>query len=199
VDTNITFEPSGKSSLVAEGRTVLGAARSLGVEIPAECGGIGKCDSCGVFIENGADGLSELTDGERTYLSETRLAEGERLACQVHVMGLDVTVRVPEIVKSAKTEGEKETVNDDNGKRAKANLREEFDKLPFTQKMAALADFEINAAGQMVGVIFSAAQRVGSELFSMFSSGSKSENPQEQPHTETENTDSDGSKGNDQP
>jgi len=185
--------------LVAAGRTVLGAARSLGIEIPAECGGFGKCDSCAVFIENGAEGFSELTDGERTYLSETRLAEGERLACQVHVTGPDVAVRVPEILKKAKTGDDQETADDKTGKRATDNLREEFDKLPFAQKMAALADFEINAAGDIVRGIFNATQRIGTELFSMFSSGSKSENPPEQPHTETENTDSDGSKGNDQP
>jgi len=198
VDTNITFEPSGKTSLVAAGRTILGAARSLGVEIPVDCGAIGKCDSCAVFIETGADGLSELTDAERTYLSQTRLAEGERLACQVHVTGLDVTVRVPEIIKNARTDEEKETVNGKTGNSSKGNLREEFDKLPFTEKMSALVDFEINATRDLVGVLFDATKRVGTELssiFSGFSQSKKDEHVPEQPQSSPDNH----SQGNDTP
>ena len=197
MDTNIRFEPSGKGSLVASGQTILGAARSVGVEIPAECGAMGECDSCAVFVESGADGLSAVTDAERTYLSETRLAEGERLACQAQLTGPEVTVRVPEILRNAKPKEEKETVNETTGSSAKDNLREEFDKLPFDQKMSALADFGLNAAGDVVGVILKTTQRIGNELSSMFSGDSKTEQPPEQSQSETQNPPKENDKGND--
>ena len=69
----IRFEPDGPSGLVAEGTSVLDAARQLGFQIP-DCG---VCDgACAIRIVTGSTLLSDLTDIERKQLSPERLAAG---------------------------------------------------------------------------------------------------------------------------
>jgi len=193
VETSIKFEPSGKSSLVASGQTISGAARSLGVDIPLECGGIGKCDSCAVKAESGADGISELTDAERTYLNQERLAAGERLACQAHLLGPEVVVRVP----TAEERAEKKAENAEQGRASDPRvnqIREEFEKLPLDKKVSALAELGVNAAGDIVGELLNVGKRIGNDLSSIFSGPAKTEPPPDPDSTETK-TDSD-EKGN---
>lgn len=199
MDTNIKFEPSGKTSLVATGQTIWGAARSLGVDIQVDCGGLGDCDSCAVFIVSGADALSPVTEPERQFLNEERRAAGERLACQAQLIGPDVTVRVPEIIPKSTDQDKKETVNDNTENPRTDNLRDEFDKLPFDQKLSALADFGLNAAGDMVGVILKTTQRIGNELSSMFSSDAKPEHPPEPSQTESEDHNDENKKESNNP
>ena len=62
--------------------TVLEHAHRLGIEIPSECGGLGKCGHCIVRIERGSELLGEQTAHERKH----RLGPGERLACQARVV-----------------------------------------------------------------------------------------------------------------
>ena len=62
MSVEIRFEPDGPSGLVAEGTSILDAARRLGFQIP-DCG---ECDAtCAIKIITGAPLLSGLTDGER--------------------------------------------------------------------------------------------------------------------------------------
>jgi ferredoxin len=184
MDTNVRFEPSGRTGLVAAGQTVLGASRSLGVEIPLECGGLGQCDSCAVVIESGADGLSDLTEGERSYLSPERLAAGERLACQARLLGVEVTVRVPPVVEKKKPAAEKQGEPQEEPARARDprrdQLREDFEKLPLDGKIAALAELGIEAAGDIIGEVVKTTQRIGSEVSALFS-GPKSPKPPDEP------------------
>ncbi len=62
--------------------TILDHAHELGIEIPGECGGLGKCGSCLVRIERGAECLNEKTNAERLQ----DLGPDERLACQARVV-----------------------------------------------------------------------------------------------------------------
>src|SRR5260370_20634879 len=79
MSVEIRFEPDGSSGPVAEGTSILNAARQLNFQIP-ECG---VCDGkCAVTIVKGVTLLSALTDTERHLLSAASLAAGERLACQ---------------------------------------------------------------------------------------------------------------------
>jgi len=75
--------------------TLLEHARRAGVEIPSDCGGLGKCGHCVVRIDRGAECLSAKTEPERGQ----RLAPGERLACQARVVNpvVDMTVFVKEL------------------------------------------------------------------------------------------------------
>ena len=42
----VVFTPSGLESVVADGTTVLDAARRLGVDLDSVCGGRGLCGRC---------------------------------------------------------------------------------------------------------------------------------------------------------
>jgi len=75
--------------------TLLEHARRAGVEIPSDCGGLGKCGRCVVRCDRGAECLNAKTEMER----QKRLAPGERLACQARVVNpvADMAVFVKEV------------------------------------------------------------------------------------------------------
>ena len=77
--------------------TILEHAHRLGVEIPSECGGLGRCGHCVVRIERGADTLNPKTDLEEGHPLEPE----ERLACQARVVkpSGNVTVFAKEVGK----------------------------------------------------------------------------------------------------
>jgi uncharacterized 2Fe-2S/4Fe-4S cluster protein (DUF4445 family) len=102
---HVIFQPSGKRGPVEAGRTVLDAAREMGVEIESVCGGARACGKCrvrpqaGSFdregVPSGTDPLSPLSDEEKELLTAEELAQGLRLACAAKVRG-DVLIHVPE-------------------------------------------------------------------------------------------------------
>ena len=126
----------GHTGLVAEGTFLWDAAKRLGVNLPAECGGRGECDTCAVVVEEGATLLSGLTDAERVRLSPERLAAGERLACQAKAEsgGRLVLRPVPVTEREETTE---ETARD---------FRGEFKRMPLRKKLATLAGLEADVA-----------------------------------------------------
>ncbi|KPK66413.1 MAG: hypothetical protein AMK73_00075 [Planctomycetes bacterium SM23_32] len=75
--------------------TLLEHARRAGVEVPSDCGGLGKCGRCAVRIDRGAECLNPKTEAE----SSRHLAPGERLACQARIVNpvADMTVFVKEM------------------------------------------------------------------------------------------------------
>ena len=81
----VRFEPSGSVIEIAPGKTLLEAARELGIPLAATCGGRGTCGKCRVRILDGVP--SESGQKERASLSESDLAQGWRLACQQVVSG----------------------------------------------------------------------------------------------------------------
>ena len=92
----VIFQPSGRRGEVEEGTTLQEAARQLGVELDAICGGKQVCGKCKVRINSRLDHLSPMTDPERELLSTEHGAVGDyRLACAARVLG-DVLVFVPQ-------------------------------------------------------------------------------------------------------
>ncbi len=100
----IVFTPSGLSGEVADGTTVLAAARQLGVDLDSVCGGRGICGRCQVMPSIGAfakwnitttgselDGWSAL---EREYRGGRPISAGHRLGCAASIHG-DVVIDVP--------------------------------------------------------------------------------------------------------
>lgn len=140
---NVEFKPDGQSGIVADGTYLQDAARRLGVRLPMECGGHGKCDTCAVVVEQGATLLSSLTAGERQYLSPERLAAGERLACQVKIeRGGDLVLRpVPVTERQETTE---ESVKD---------FSKEFREMPLKKKLSTLVGLEAVAAYETLNAI----------------------------------------------
>ena len=67
------------------GRTVLELLAEAGYDLPAVCGGQGRCGKCLVRVIEGD--LSPPDEGERRLVSASRLAAGWRLACRAQVTG----------------------------------------------------------------------------------------------------------------
>ncbi|MEJ2758731.1 MAG: ASKHA domain-containing protein, partial [Anaerolineales bacterium] len=96
--------PSGRHGSVAEGTTLLEAARTLGVELESICGGRQTCNKCLVRIENGyfdkhkiessEAHVSPPTQKELQLLEELGI-DDLRMSCNTQVMG-DLLVTVPE-------------------------------------------------------------------------------------------------------
>jgi len=148
----IKFEPDGTSGLVAEGTSVVAAARRIGFQIP-DCG---ECDgTCAIRIVTGMTLLSDLTDTERRQLNPDRLAAGERLACQCKAeRSGEIVIRLVEQSERARTAEEKTR-----------DLREEFRELPFERKIATLMQLETIAVTQAFDKITDASVSLGKKIF----------------------------------
>ena len=96
--------PSGLSGRVADGTTVLAAARQLGADLDSVCGGRGVCGRCQVMPSTGTfakwditaahSALAAWTDLEDTYHGGRPLIEGHRLGCAAAIFG-DAVIDVP--------------------------------------------------------------------------------------------------------
>jgi uncharacterized 2Fe-2S/4Fe-4S cluster protein (DUF4445 family) len=121
-DHLVVFQPSGRQGRIAEGTSLLDAARQLGVDVDSICGGRQTCGKCKVLVENGdfakyaisssAHHLTPADDTESDYFARhaKQFSEGARLSCSACVMG-DVLVTVPpestqrkQIVRKSATE-----------------------------------------------------------------------------------------------
>ncbi len=100
----VVFTPSGLEGKVADGTTVLEAARLLGADLDTVCGGRGICGRCQVTpsvgrfakwgIEATPGALGAVAAIEVDYRGNRPLAAGNRLGCAARVVG-DVVVDVP--------------------------------------------------------------------------------------------------------
>ena len=96
----ITFKHEDNSSVsidVAEGVSLLEAARLANVAIDAPCSGNGSCGKCRVRIAEGT-AESEFT----RHINKEDEEQGWRLACLSKAKG-DVTVEVPDIASAYKS------------------------------------------------------------------------------------------------
>lgn len=110
VGHTVIFQPSGRRGTVEGEKTLLEAARELGVDIESVCGGSKICGKCKVKLEEGffekfgidsrSEHLSPVSDDERRLLKD-RVNDNYRLACKTVVRG-DVLVFVPEESRGAK-------------------------------------------------------------------------------------------------
>ena len=57
----VIFQPAGRQGRVAEGTTLLDAARQLGVDVDSICGGRQTCGKCKVIIEAGQFAKHNIT------------------------------------------------------------------------------------------------------------------------------------------
>lgn len=106
----VIFQPAGRRGEVEEGKTLLEAAQSLGVDIEALCGSKKVCGKCKVRIEegyfekdhidSGMSHLSSITEDERKHIKPED-GPGIRLACATEVYG-DVKIFVPERSRAGK-------------------------------------------------------------------------------------------------
>lgn len=166
MSVEIRFEPDGPSGLVAEGTSVLDAARRLGFQI-RDCG---QCDAtCAIKIITGATLLSGLTDVERKQLSPERLAGGERLACQCKIE------RSGELVLKLVAETERTRTSQEKTR----DLKREFSELPFERKIATLAQLETIAVTEAFDAITDASVSFGKKIFDSVMTATRATEPKQ--------------------
>jgi uncharacterized 2Fe-2S/4Fe-4S cluster protein (DUF4445 family) len=101
----VVFSPSGKRGRVAARPTVLGAARTRGVDLDSVCGGRAICGRCRIEVAEGempkhgivsrAEHLESATQAELAYgQSHPAFTSGSRLGCQARICG-DIAIDVP--------------------------------------------------------------------------------------------------------
>src|SRR5581483_3518504 len=103
-DVLVVFTPSGRRGRFPAGTSVLDAARGLGVDSDAVCGGRAICGRCQVQVSAGehaklgidsrADHLTPAGPSELEYARASGMREGRRLACTAGLAG-DVVLDVP--------------------------------------------------------------------------------------------------------
>ncbi|MDR1841308.1 MAG: (2Fe-2S)-binding protein [Holophagales bacterium] len=67
---------------VEPGSSIAAAARAASIEQKYPCRGYGRCGTCIVNIESGAENLSQPNESESRVLRILKANSGQRLACQ---------------------------------------------------------------------------------------------------------------------
>ena len=107
----VIFQPSGRRGQVEAGKTILQAARELGVDIESVCGGKHTCGKCRVRVEEGffereslnsrREHLSPFAPEESKFIGDREREAGYRLGC-IAELGGDVLIYVPEESRGGK-------------------------------------------------------------------------------------------------
>lgn len=110
MDHTVIFQPSGRRGEVENGKTILEAARELGVDIESPCGAAKVCGKCRVQVQEGffekfgieskASNLSPLLEEEKDEFETHEKSKNYRLACCALVEG-NVLIFVPEESRGA--------------------------------------------------------------------------------------------------
>lgn len=96
---NVTLSINHERSLnVISGKKLLDYLLSNDIAIPSACAGAGTCGLCKVIVDTGG---GEVLPLERTRLTQTEIAQGTRLSCQVSVKG-NLSLTLPTDVLKAK-------------------------------------------------------------------------------------------------
>jgi len=91
-DCYVTFQPIGRRIVVKAGTTLLEAARSAGLLLSANCGGVGLCGRCRVQVVSGQ--MYPCSENEYAYMDCIDHGTGVRLACEARVAS-SVVIEVP--------------------------------------------------------------------------------------------------------
>lgn len=90
----LTVHPQGTVIEVKKGAALVEVADEHETELDFGCRD-GVCGTCIMRVRAGAENLSPVTDEERDTLENFAAAPGQRLACQVKIVG-DVEIEVQE-------------------------------------------------------------------------------------------------------
>lgn len=79
---------------IADGETILQAAKQIGAPEGDRCGGVCACSTCHVYVVKGFDATSEIADEEFDILDKAfDVRPASRLGCQAKVHG-DIEVEI---------------------------------------------------------------------------------------------------------
>jgi len=91
-----TLCPEGKTIQAEEGRMLAQVLIEAGVAVPHACNFSGACATCHVYVEQGMQSLSPLTEAESDRLDEAwGVNDKSRLSCRVRLGKGDVVVSLP--------------------------------------------------------------------------------------------------------
>lgn len=78
------------------GETILEIAMDHDIDLHHNCGGVCACTTCHVYIQQGMEYLSEITDKEEDFIDRANNPRlNSRLACQCEIQG-NITVVIPD-------------------------------------------------------------------------------------------------------
>jgi ferredoxin len=150
-EVELKFEREDRSGLIAAGTYLFDAARRFGIEVEAECGRTGACDSCAMQITAGEEFLTEATLAELNQLDGERRACGERLSCQAKIEKAgEVVVMTNKKAETEETKAEEKT----------EEYRKQFEELPLEKKIASLLELEAIALGETVSFVLNSPSHI---------------------------------------
>ncbi len=115
----VSLKPINRRPEIETNKRILDALLAEEVDVMMACGGRGRCATCHVYVEEGMDCLTKMTDREnRTLNRVSRRGAASRLACQARVIDEGVKVRLPNGMYITKTDDVLELV----GKRAEQDI-----------------------------------------------------------------------------
>jgi 2Fe-2S ferredoxin len=82
----VRFVDQGREAEVPLGSSILSAAQSAHAPEGSACGGVCACSTCHVYVEKGAELLSEAEEGEEDILDKAfDVRMNSRLGCQAKI------------------------------------------------------------------------------------------------------------------
>ncbi|MFN2393505.1 MAG: 2Fe-2S iron-sulfur cluster-binding protein [Pyrinomonadaceae bacterium] len=150
-EVELKFKRENRNGLVATGSYLFDAARRLGIEVEAECGRVGECDSCAMKIKDGNECLSEPTFAEVNQLTDKRRTNGERLSCQAKIEKAGEIV----VMTNKKKETEKS-----NTEEKTEEYRKQFEEMPLEKKIASLLELEAIALGETFSFVLNSPFKI---------------------------------------
>lgn len=95
------FEEKDKAPLTVEiskGEIILDVAMDSDVNLHHNCGAVCACSTCHIYIDQGADSLTEITEKEEDFVDRARNPKyNSRLACQCKLLDdEDLVVTIPD-------------------------------------------------------------------------------------------------------
>lgn len=92
----VSLKPLNRTTQIDTNARILDALLAEKVDVLMACGGRGRCATCHVYVEEGADCLSPMEMREKRTLGRlSARGENSRLACQARVLKEGVKVRLP--------------------------------------------------------------------------------------------------------
>lgn len=154
-ETELKFERENRNGVAVAGSYLIDATRRIGIEVEAECGRLGLCDSCAMTIRQGGDLLSAPTKAEAEQLSDEQRKNGERLSCQAKIE------KPGEVVIMTKKKKKEEKPSDEEKTEA---FRKEFEELPLEKKIAALMKLEAIALSETFSFILNSPYKIADKV-----------------------------------
>lgn len=150
-EVELKFEREDRSGLIAAGTYLFDAARRFGIEVEAECGRTGACDSCAMQITKGGELLTEPTYAEISQLDDQRRERGERLSCQAKIEKAGEVI----VMTNKKAESEEKKAEEKT-----EEYRKQFEELPLEKKVASLLELEAIALGETVSFVLNSPYQI---------------------------------------